>query len=66
MLQVFLKLQLMKIQQKQLNNYVHFNIVKDGNKNVLKEEIINVQKVVNVNNQVYIKIVVDDNLFFIN
>lgn len=56
----------MKVQQKQLNNYVHFNIVKDGNKNVLKEEKINVQKVENVNNQMCLKIVIDDSLFFIN
>ncbi len=55
----------MKAQIKQLNKYVHFNIVKDGNKNVLKEEKINVQKVGNVNNQMCIKIVIDDNLFFI-
>ena len=57
----------MKAQIKQLNKYVHFNIVKDGNKNVLKEEEkTNVQKVGNVNNQMCIKIVIDDNLFFIN
>jgi|JI10StandDraft_1071094.scaffolds.fasta_scaffold1569173_1 hypothetical protein len=56
----------MKAQIKQLNKYVHFNIVKDGNKNVLKEEEkTNVQKVGNVNNQMCIKIVIDDNLFFI-
>ena len=56
----------MKAQIKQLNKYVHFNIVRDGNKNVLKEEEkTNVQKVGNVNNQMCIKIVIDDNLFFI-